>query len=82
MEEHLIPENQKLISQYREDLKLDLKKYSDIDVWAIIKNTKWLARLYVNQYKHLSPKEILKKMEIRYNLNADNHEKTRSIARR
>lgn len=75
MEEHLLPKNKEDINKYRSRLNLSMDEYSDKEVWEIVKNTKWLAKLYVNQYKHLSPKEILKKMNMEYNINADNKQK-------
>lgn len=75
MDEHLLPENQVIIKEYREDLNLDVKKYSDAEVWEIVKSTKYLAKLYVDEYKHFSPEDMLKQMGMKYNLSADNHGK-------
>lgn len=59
------------IFRYREVLKLSEDEYSDEAVLGIIEHTQWLAKIYIDQFKQISPEELLKKVKLEYNISAD-----------
>lgn len=72
MEKHYFSyEDIQKINNYRSELGLSAEKYSDEDVWEVIETTRWLARLYVRQFKQASPEDLLKSVELEYNIHAD-----------
>ncbi|MFQ5493237.1 MAG: hypothetical protein ACE5DX_03705 [Candidatus Dojkabacteria bacterium] len=68
-----IPSNKRIhkIETYRKRFEFSETEFSDEEVWQFILHIRWLARLYINEYKHLSPKDILKQIELMYNKSAD-----------
>lgn len=60
------------IKVYRKRFNLD-SSVSDKFVIELIENFRWLAKLYITEFKHKSPEDILRKLKVGYNEDADNN---------
>jgi hypothetical protein len=62
---------QERIKVYRERFDID-PEVPDKKVIELIKNFRWLAKLYIREFKSKNPDELLQKHKLSYNENADN----------
>jgi hypothetical protein len=64
-------ELKKRIKIYRKrfNIKADIP---DSEVIRLIKDFRWLAKLYIQEFKDKDPKKVLRDLEVGYNKDADN----------